>query len=95
MPTENPTLIRTYTFSEDELLQAKLLTTLNKQLLQTLLTQVTEERAKLSFNYELPNPTLAYAQEVRYLQGQIDILIMLLNSSEEAQHQLAHPQNED
>lgn len=95
MPTEQPTLVRTYTFSEKELVQAKILTTLNRQLMQTLLTQVMENKINLEFNYELPDPARAYSNEVRYLQGQSDILVMLINQSDETQHELVTSRNQN
>jgi hypothetical protein len=76
-----PSLFTKYEFSDRELLEAKVLPVQTLAYLQTLQTKFAEEKITLKFD---PNKQMEFVQREAELQGQILLLAMLLQESDDA-----------
>ena len=86
MATLNPTnQFQSWNLTPKEFLQGGLLTSLQKQVIQNQISQLSLQKNALKF--DTVNPA-GYAQQEAYLRGQIDALTYLLRVSEEAERQL-------
>ena len=83
MPALNhDNMFQSWVFSPQELLQAQLLTTLQKQHIQNIIAQAAHEKTMLTFD---PSNIPAYTQQEAELQGRIRVLQSLLDLSREAE----------
>jgi translation initiation factor 2 beta subunit (eIF-2beta)/eIF-5 len=82
MPKALETLFTKYSFTPEEMVQASIFTTIQKQLLQTKIAELAEEKALLKFD---PKEFQTFLQREAELQGQINSLQWILNSSQEAE----------
>lgn len=85
MPTLKANPFAQYEFEEVELLNAKILHPLQRCYIQTLLGEYSAQR--LSITFDSNNP-IQFAQQEAELTGQISILQLLLNDSDEAEAEL-------
>jgi hypothetical protein len=69
----------TYQLDEDELVQGSLLTTLQKQVIQTQIGTIADEKLRLEFDSDKP---MQFMQQEAYKRGQLDALNYLLQASE-------------
>jgi len=69
----------TYQLDEDELVQGTLLTTLQKQVIQTQIGTIADEKLRLEFDSDKP---MQFMQQEAYKRGQLDALNYLLQASE-------------
>jgi hypothetical protein len=69
----------TYQLDEDELVQGTLLTTLQKQVIQTQIGTIADEKLRLEFDSDKP---MQFMQQEAYKRGQLDALSYLLQASE-------------
>ena len=74
-----------YELTEQELLQGSALTSLQAYCIQNQIANIAAQKLNLTFDPDKPSD---FTQQVAYLQGQIDALQHLLNTSEAALPQL-------
>jgi len=93
MATLQPSIYCSYSFTELEELQSCLLTSLNKQRIQNLISSYAHEKASLDFNPEKPHEFL---QREAALQGSLKALQYLLDLAAHAESQLSaqYPQEQ-
>ena len=83
-----PNAFSSYDLTEVEVLQGAILTNLQKQVLQNLLSVCAEE--KLHLEFDVLNP-LVFARDEAYKRGQIDLLSYILSNSEISEVTLNDP----
>jgi hypothetical protein len=71
-----------YDLTEEEELQGSIFTTLQKQVLQNLMSHCAEEKLRLEYDV---NNSLSFVQQEAYKRGQLDIIEYLLTKSEDAE----------
>ncbi len=72
-----------YSFTEDELTVAASFTDLQQMYLETRLAEIAQERVNLSYNPDSHESKDRYILEGEYLRGQLEVLHLLLNTSQE------------
>ena len=82
MPTIKPNTFTSYVFSEDELNSAPILTSLQKQAIQNLISNYAE--TKLGITFDPVNP-IDFGIQVAWYDGKIEALRYLLDTSDEAE----------
>ena len=82
MSTMIPNTFSSYSFTPEEEIQARLLSTLQKQNIQNQISMVATN--VLNLEYDVQNP-LKFAQDEAFLKGQIQVLTYLLDSSDSAE----------
>lgn len=85
MATLLPSQFCRYSMSAQEILQGSALTSLQVYCIQNQIADLASQKLNLVFNPEEP---AGFTQQVAYLQGQIDALQHLLNTSEAALPQI-------
>ena len=85
MPVIKPNTFTTYSFSPEELESATILTSLQKQAIQT--TIATYAEAKLAIVFDPLNP-VDYGIQVAWQAGRIEALRALLDASEEVEEMI-------
>ena len=86
MATLQPSQFCRYEMSEQELFQGSALTSLQGYCIQNQIANLASQKLNLVFN---PDEPAGFTQQVAYLQGQIDALQHLLNTSAAALPQLS------
>lgn len=82
MPSQKISQFTQYSFAEVELLNAQVLSPLQRCYIQTLLGEYSEQR--LTINFDSTNP-IQFAQQEAEIKGQIGILKLLLEQSDLAE----------
>lgn len=77
-----PSRFSRFTFTDDEVIQCKVLTNLNLANLQNMRADIMDSRAALDFD---PQNPIAFAQSEALLKGQLQMLDLLLAEHEQAQ----------
>jgi len=85
MPQVAASSFTRYELPEPEILSGTILSHLNIAVIQNMRCDIAEQKLNLPFT---PNNVLDYAQQSSYLQGQLDILLHLIDSSLFTQQQL-------
>lgn len=85
MSTRVDTSFSRYTFTEDEALQAEVLTVLQKQRLQNLMSEAAETQIALVVD---PNNINEFLQQQAYNSAKIELIKYLLEASEVAENEL-------
>ena len=82
-----------FPLSETEERAGAILTSLNLAAIQNMRADIAQSKINLPFT---PNDPLSYAQEEAYLRGQLDILLHLIDRSNESQpfHHIESPSQE-
>lgn len=80
-----PGTFTSYEFSDSELLSASILSVPQKQLLQSELSQIADNRLNLDFD---PSCPAKFTQHEAYLKGQMSIIRVMLLRSDESEMQL-------
>lgn len=89
-PSKN--LFTSYTFTPSEELQAPILPLLTEAWIQNKIAQLATNKVTITYDPEHP---LKFQQEEAELQGQIKILQLLINESEEAKAILTEMQTKE
>lgn len=87
MGTQATNSFTSYELTDKEQLEGTILSSLQKQVMQTQRSQIAEE--KLGLEFDTSNPA-AFTQQEAYKRGQLDILTYLLDASDAAELALVH-----
>ena len=82
MPVIRPNSFTSYTFSPEELESATIFNSLQKQAIQTVISNYAEAKLNLTFD---PKDPMDYGLQVSWYAGKIEALQALLDNSDETE----------